>query len=272
LGALKTLNFRNIDVIQNDDNYGFAEGNNVGIRKALEDKETGYVLILNNDTVVDKDAIGEMVRKADGGMVAARMMNFFEKDKVDNLGICLTTSGLGYNRKSERYPLFCPSGGCALYRAQALREAALPGGDYFDKDFFIYAEDLDLGFRMRLLGYEAAYATEALIYHKEGTATGGGMSDFSIFHGNRNNLLFLVKSYPSQFWVRYFPGIFLTQAGSILVYLKRGRPGIMLKAKLAGLVGIPKMMKKWKYIKRRVPLSKVDRFMVKKLSLDPGET
>ena len=100
---------------------------------------------------------------------------------VFNIGIALLSSGLSYNRKTSVLPLFCPCSGLGLYRADALREIALPNMEIWDPDFFAYVDELDVGFRIRMLGYTADIAEDAIGYHKEGASSGGVTSDFSIF-------------------------------------------------------------------------------------------
>ena len=98
-----------IAVISNETNLGFAEGNNVAIREALEDAEVKYVFLLNNDTTVEPDFLTEAVKAAIGdrrsaingkiGMVATRMVDYYRRDEVDSLGVRLTRGGLAFNIK-----------------------------------------------------------------------------------------------------------------------------------------------------------------------------
>lgn len=81
-----------------------------------------------------------------------------------------------------------PSGNCALYTANLLRQVYSASGEYFDEQFFCYAEDTDLAWRAVLLGYQAAYAADARVYHKVSIASGGPGSDFVLYHGIRNSL------------------------------------------------------------------------------------
>jgi GT2 family glycosyltransferase len=84
--------------------------------------------------------------------------------------------------------LLGPSGNCALYTANLLRQVYSASGEYFDEQFFCYAEDTDLAWRAVLLGYQAAYAADARVYHKVSIASGGPGSDFVLYHGIRNSL------------------------------------------------------------------------------------
>jgi len=85
---------------------------------------------------------------------------------------------------------FSPCAAAALYRASALREAGP-----FDADYFCYSEDVDLGFRLRLLGYTCWYAPDSVAHHV-GSAITGGRSDFTMYHGVRNGIWTYVKDMP----------------------------------------------------------------------------
>ncbi len=241
-----------ITVLANDRNLGVSGGNNTGLRFVLKQQTIEYVVMMNNDLVVEPTAIAALVAEADIdqtiGMVASRMMNYFQRNRVDNLGIALLNSGLGYNRKDTSLPLFCPCSGFALYRVSSLREILLPNGEIWDEDFFAYVDELDVGFRLRLRGYQAAYAPEAVAYHKEGVTSGGPTSDFSLFHGHRNNLWFLIKNFPLSFLARFALSILGTQLGTLLLYAWRRRFRVVFQAKWAAIRGLPCMLKKRRWV------------------------
>jgi len=259
--------FPDVALIQNDRNLGFAEGNNVGIRHALANDRTDAVLILNNDTVVEPNFLSEMAkqlpppvsRRGSGGgdMIAPRMMQHDDRNKVDNLGIVIMKSGLAFNRLNEKQKLFCPSAGCALYTRKLLERIAhekqfpLPTGkgkgegqqDYFDPQYFAYCEDLDLGFRARRAGFEPAYARGAIIYHK-GSASTAKLSDFAVYHTYRNLVWTLYKNYPMALFTRNLFWIILGWKLIFLGYLFKGRPLVIIRAILGGLRGIKTMKQK----------------------------
>ena len=237
-----------IRVIQNTSNLGFAEGNNVGIRAALQDNQTDYVMILNNDTIVEPNFLDEMI-KIDADMIAPRMMQFDHKDKVDNLGIVLMSSGLPFNRTHEDQKLFCPSGGCALYSRRLLTVIASEAKqsdqrvDFFDPTFFTYAEDLDLGWRARNAGFETKYAKDAIIYHK-GSVIHGKLSDFAVYHTYRNLLWAQFKNMPLGMMLIKAPMFLLGRALIFLYYTFKGRFRLILKSYAHGEIGVLKMTNK----------------------------
>ncbi|MBI4092923.1 MAG: NAD-dependent epimerase/dehydratase family protein [Candidatus Kerfeldbacteria bacterium] len=274
-GRLKDKFSQTIEVVQNEKNLGVAGGNNAGIRQALKDLDVRYVVIMNNDLLVEPETIGHLVAPAEAnqmvGMVAGRMMNYFRRDRIDNLGIAMTTAGLGYNRKSEWYPIFCPCSGLGLYRAEGFRQIMMPDGQVWDDDFFAYSDEQDVGFRLRMAGFAATYAPGAVGYHKDGATSGGPSSDFSIYHGHRNNLWFLVKDFPAGLWWKYLPGIIATQLGTFLLYAKRRRMKVIVRAKWDALRGIPKMLAKRGAVQavRRVSITDIERPLIRRAYITP---
>lgn len=273
-----------INLIQNKENLGFSEGNNVGIRAALADERVDAVLILNNDTVVEPNFLSEMA-KIDAGMVAPRLLNYNNRDKIDNLGVQLMSSGLPFNRTDENHKLFCPSGGCALYTRELLeaiditiRHPELVSGSvlesykqmpkpstsagrqvrhddiatdayYFDPLFFAYCEDIDLGFRARLLGFTAAYATKAIVYHK-GSAATSKMSDFAVYHTYRNLLWTQFKNFPALLLLWQSPWLGAGWFFIIALYLFKGRPGVILRAFSDGVPGLRFILSRRQQVQR----------------------
>lgn len=225
-----------IKIIQNDKNLGFAEGNNVGIRHALADKNTDMVLLLNNDTIVKPNFLNEMVF-INADMIAPRMLDYNDHNKIDNLGIVLMSSGLPFNRTRETQKLFCPSGGCVLYSRKLLESVGL-----FDDTYFAYAEDLDLGWRARNQGFEAGYANNAIVYHK-GSAIHGKLSDFAIYHTYRNLIWTQFKNLPLTLLLLQLPWFFVGHLFIFFYYIFTRHTRTILKAYINGKIGTLLMLK-----------------------------
>lgn len=92
-------------VILNKKNLGYAGGNNIGIRYALDNLKASYILVINNDTVVEPLFLTSMIKTAESspdiGMVAATIKCFKNRDQIDSLGLKLTKTGLPYKRTRE---------------------------------------------------------------------------------------------------------------------------------------------------------------------------
>jgi hypothetical protein len=197
-------NFPKTKVIRLKENTGFAKGNNVGIRKVLEDREIEYIVCLNNDTKVDANWLTELVKSADKnkqvGMVASKA--FFPDGKTQSVGIYIQSKDLkssggisrGFDEKTNKFNqeelIFAPSGCSALYKRKALEEAGL-----FDEDFFAYSEDHDLGMRIQLMGWKCLYNPKSRLVHYHSKTSGGVGSPFKAFYTKRNGLMQAVKNY-----------------------------------------------------------------------------
>ena len=261
-GKILQDEFAEFDFIQNSKNLGFAEGNNIGIRRALSNKKTEVVFILNNDTALEPDCLDKLA-KINSDMLSPRMIQMNNKDKIDNLGITLMSSGLPFNRLNENQKLFCPSAGAALYSRRLLEavslsgrndQLAVPTKNYFDSDYFAYAEDLDLGFRARLAGFRAEYAADAIVYHKGSGAT-SKLSDFAIYHTYRNLVWTQFKNLPASLLLWQSPWLAFGWIAIFAFYILKLKPGLILKSFLEGIIYLPFQIKKRKQIQKNKKIS-----------------
>lgn len=242
-----------INLIQNKENLGFSEGNNVGIRAALADQSIDAVLLLNNDTVVDENILQVLV-STNGNMVATRMMQFDNHQTIDNLGIELMTwSGLPFNRRNDKETLFCPCGGAAFY-SRKLLEAIVINEYYFDSLFFAYAEDLDLGFRARLAGFNAIYASDAIVYHK-GSATTAKMSNFAVYHTYRNLIWTHFKNTPFILLIWQLPPFAIGWIFLFCFYTFKGQALTIWHAFFDGIMGLKLFWSRREYIQKKYKVS-----------------
>ncbi len=245
------------------DNAGFTGAHNRLLAELVPSGRYSQILLLNNDTVVEPDFLARMLARLDAerriGMVAARVMRYTDRAQVDNLGITFYRCGLASNRKSADNPLLGPSGNCALYSTEMLRQVYQVTGEYFDKHFFCYAEDTDLAWQAVLLGYRAAYAEDAWVYHKGSVASGGPNSDFVLYHGIRNSLFVLVKNVPTRLLMRNLFWMLVLHTAILLRYAVKGKLGIVYRLYRDFLRGLPTMRNKRRLIKlqRRIPLGEI---------------
>ncbi len=237
------------------DNTGFTGAHNRLLADIIRDGRYPYILLLNNDTVVESDFLARMLARMDPerriGMVAARVMRYADREQVDNLGITFYQCGLASNRKSAGNPLLGPSGNCALYATEMLHQVYRVTGEYFDEHFFCYAEDTDLAWRAVLLGYRAAYAEDARVYHKGSVASGGPNSDFVLYHGIRNSLFVLVKNVPARLLGRNLFWILALHAAILLRYAVKGKLRIVYRLYRDFLRGLPVMSHKRRLIQQQ---------------------
>jgi len=211
ISALRKV--KGIILIENKRNLGFAEGNNVGIKHAL--KQGGdYILILNNDTVLKKDLLVQLIKSADfhtgGGSFSpkiyfARGYEFHKsRYKKSQLGKVIWAAGgevdwdnvYGKNRGVDEVDegqyektkeVDFGSGACVMYRSEALRKCGL-----YNARYFTYYEDVELAIRMRRKKWKSYYVPKAVLWHKVSQSSGIG-SDLNDYFITRNRLIFGMK-------------------------------------------------------------------------------
>ncbi len=239
-----------LKLIENKENYGFAEWNNIAIRQALSEPDIQYVFLLNNDTVVSPEFIEKGLSAITGAkqMIAFKIMSLDHPEQTDSCGLELTRGGISYNKKDFNSPVFCPAGAMALY-SRSLLESVKMNNDYLDSRYFVYAEDLDLGFRARLKGFDCGCVNEPLVYHK-GSASTSTMSRTAIFYTYRNILWTLYKNFPNWLWVKYFIHIVVGQLAVIMINIWRKQGKLIIKSYWTAITGMKKMKNDRKKIQK----------------------
>lgn len=192
---------RKMILLKNDKNYGFAEGNNIAIRFALKIFEPQYILLLNNDVVVDKGFLAELVKVAERerkiGIVGPKIYYYDflgRSDVIDFAGEDIVLwKAKGFNaRAHDRAKVVDKiTGACMLVKREVMEKVGL-----LDPAFFMYWEETDFCFRAKRNGYKAVYVPSSKIWHK-GASSLSGIYDFScdkIYFMNRNRFLFVKRN------------------------------------------------------------------------------
>ena len=219
-----------IRIIENKENAGFAAGHNQGIRESKGE----YVFCLNQDIVLEKDFIEKIVERLEKderiGAIQGRLykiddINNPRKEIIDTTGLLMFKNRRVVNRAQgekeggqykESEEIFGADGAAPIYRRTALEDAKI-NNEYFDESFFCYKEDIDLSWRMRVLGWKAIYEPRAIGYHLRGageTATTKiaeiirqrkKISPFVKLHSFKNQRLMQIKNeLPSLFFGQFF--------------------------------------------------------------------
>ena len=190
-------------VIANSSNLGTAAGNNQGIRAAIE-AGCEYVLLLNNDVVLDQQMLSCLLRglSEHACSMAVPMMYFQEPRDViwaagggfrPNSGFRIYHGHYG-ERDSPQSSLaarieYAPTC-CVLIRREVFSKVGL-----MDERYFVYSDDVDFMYRARAAGEPMYFIPEAKLWHKVNGLTGGAESDFSYFFAARGRALFLYKHF-----------------------------------------------------------------------------
>ena len=198
------------------ENLGFAEGCNRGIEAA----RGSWIATLNNDAIADPRWIAEQraAVRAGGprlGMIQSKILFLQARHRTNSTGVLLFPNASAVDRDYDEKDRpaaagapepFCPSAGAALYRRAMLDEVRLPSG-FFDRTFFMYFEDVDLGWRCRLAGWEAIYLPEAVVLHAfHGSSKRKGRS-FVEMHCRRNRVRMALKNASPLMLARTLPNV-----------------------------------------------------------------
>ena len=198
-GSVKWLEEHQIPSIFLEENTGFSGAVNIGIRESV----TPYVILLNNDTEPQPDYVKEMVKAIERSpkifSVSSKMIQLYHKDLMDDAGDMYSVLGWAYQRgvgqKSSGYQkacrVFSACAGAAIYRRDVFDKI---GG--FDEDHFAYLEDIDVGYRAKIFGYENWYCPKAVVYHVGSGTSGSKYNSFKVKLAARNNLYLNYKNMP----------------------------------------------------------------------------
>jgi N-acetylglucosaminyl-diphospho-decaprenol L-rhamnosyltransferase len=241
-----------VRVIRSPRNLGFAGGNNLALREV----RSPHVVLLNNDAVPEPTFVAALLDAAEaaGPRVAALTARVLLADRfrpaapddpagsrvtgpdgqyvadprgpvtlVNSTGNTVRRDGYGVDRgwlaDADRHrPEPAVFGFCGA--AALLRTAALDDVGLFDEDFFLYYEDSDLSWRLRLAGYAVEYCADAVVRHRHAASTGEGSALFR-FHDGRNRLLMLTKDASARLALTAVARYALTTAS---VGLRRTQP------------------------------------------------
>jgi len=228
--------FQKVNLIENKKNYGFAEGNNIGIKLVIQ-SSPDYVLLLNNDTTVDKNFLYELVKVAEENHSVGSVQSLLLKPGgtiIDSMGQELTTwsardIGIGkkYNNLDEDIEIFGACVAAALYRTDVLVKAG-----FLDSDFFAIYEDVDLSWKIRLAGFKSFLAAKSIVYHKRNISKDVSeinldwiKNDLKRYHLTKNMLILAIRYHPSSFLLnpKYVIKFILTLLGCVYYSLRLGK-------------------------------------------------
>ena len=184
-------------LIQTGKNLGFAGGNNVGIRYALNCKTFDCLWLLNNDTSVDKNALFALIECANNlkniGLLGSTVVDFLDRDTLQCAGGCRyfpiwtifkpILAGhsikkiMAQDNKNATIDLDYIYGASLFFRSAVLEEVGL-----LNEEYFLFYEELDYAQRLKKQGYRIAWCQKSIVYHKGSASVG------SVHEGNRHKL------------------------------------------------------------------------------------
>jgi GT2 family glycosyltransferase len=244
-----------VRLIINRRNLGFAASCNTGAAAA----RGRFVVLLNNDTEPQADWLEALARAIavhpEAAIVTSKLLLYDRRDTLHTTGDTLGRDGIPHNRgvwevDRGQYDaaknVFSGCGGATAYRKDLWQ--ALGG---FDEDFWMYLEDVDFGFRARLLGCETVFAPQARVYHRLSQSGGDTLASYYV---GRNTIWLIAKNMPRTLLLRNAPQIAASQVQIALEALRSWR-GDAAQARLrgmwAGIMGLPQQLAKRRAIQPR---------------------
>lgn len=231
-----TIGSEEIHFMASGKNGGFAYGNNRGIEYALN-KGADYVLLINTDTLVEKDFLNILVSEAenhkDAGIVTGKILYESKRDSVWFGGGEINWNrfyGAHSHYEDSRYITF--STGCLmLIRKEVIEKVGL-----LPEQYFMYYEDVDFCAMLQEAGFKIYYTPKSIIYHKVSASTGGEESPFSIYLNTKNRLRFMNKYKNQKGYLKGKAFFYVTRVPILMKYVVKGR-GDKAKNLIKGLKG-----------------------------------
>ena len=244
-----------VELIRLSDNVGYGGAINRAVDKI---RGIDFIATLNPDAFPDANWLESLMTAAAlyprcGS--ASLTVKAKDRNKIDGAGDILHISGVPWRRFHNKLisesnlvnePVFSACAGAALFRLTSFRRV---GG--FDESFFMYVEDVDLGFRLQLAGAPCRFVPEAVAEHI-GSASTGINSPFSVYHGHRNLTAVYLKNMPTSLLVLTLPLHLIACLLTILILGCRGRLAAICKRNSMPS-RIPTRLKQHSLISQTVP-------------------
>ena len=219
-------------------NTGFCHAVNLGIRMS----DAPVVILLNNDTVCRPDFVRELLsgieRHPKAFSCCSSMRRLDKPDLLDDAGDYYCVLGwafaAGKDREASLYAkerkVFSSCGGASAYRRDYLEKIGL-----FDEKHFAYLEDIDIGYRARILGYENWYIPSAQVLHAGSASSGSRYNRFKVLHTSRNSIYLIYKNMPLPQILLNFPFLLAGWLIKAVFFARRGYLREYMRGSAAGL-------------------------------------
>lgn len=217
--------FPEVKLVKLSQNFGFCRAVNEGIAIT----KTKYLILLNNDTRADENFVKELYEAIDAHddtfSVAAKMLQMNCEDKIDSAGDLYCALGwafsLGKDRNKDKYNkesvIFSACGGASIYRKSMFDQIG-----YFDELHFTYLEDVDVGYRARIMGFVNRYTPKAIVYHAGSGTTGSRYNPFKVRMASRNSWYVIYKNMPLLQIIINFPFFLIGFGTKALFFILKG--------------------------------------------------
>ncbi len=225
--------FREIRLIENSENFGYCEGNNIGIRKAKGE----FIVILNPDTIVESNWLDEFLKaysKFGDGLYQPKILSLYEKNILQSTGNMIHLFGFGFardkgivdkNQFEKIEKIGYASGTCLFTSSKVLRKIGL-----LDPFLFLYHDDLDLGWRAAQIGINSYFVPNTKVFHAESYILKWSSKKFYWLERNRKYCLLTHFSKDTYKKMRFT--LLLVDFLVWIFYISKGFVGAKIKAEL----------------------------------------
>jgi len=233
--------FPTIQLIENSENLGYCEGNNVGLSVA----KGQFVAVLNPDTIVDKDWLNELLKAYDingEGIYQPKFLATTDHSMLLSTGNMIQIFGFGFSRSKGEIDkkqfeklekINYASGTCLFTSKEVLKKIGL-----FDPFLFAFHDDLELCWRGSLKKINSFYVPKSIVYHPiEGTSFKWSPLKFKLLERNRKYCLLTL--YDRKTLLKMLPSLFLVDLAVFFFYLSKG----LIKMKILADIEILKNFK-----------------------------
>ncbi len=225
--------FEKIQLIENKENLGYCEGNNVGIRNANGE----FIIILNPDTIVEPNWLNHLMsayNEFGEGLYQPKFFSLNEKHVLQSTGNMLHIFGFGFakdkgkidDEKMESIEKINYASGTCLFTSKIVLDKI----GLLDPFLFLYHDDLDLGWRAAHIGINSFYVPKSIIYHAESYSIKWSSKKF--YWLERNRKYCLLTHYSKETYAKMRLSLFLVDLCVWLFYLSKGFLGAKIKAEL----------------------------------------
>ena len=225
--------YQEIKLIQNKENFGYCGGNNIGIKHATGE----FVIILNPDTIVQPNCIGELVfayEKIGEGLFQPKILSLNEENILQSTGNMIHVFGFGFardkgnkdNRTDEKIEKIGYASGTCLFTSRKIFEKI----GLLDEFLFLYHDDLDLGWRAAQIGIDSYYVPKSKIFHVESYSLKWSAKKFYWLERNRKYCILTHYSKKTYSEMRF--SLMLVDLFVWAFYFSKGFLGAKIKAEM----------------------------------------
>ena len=209
--------YENIKHFHSDTHLGPCVGKNVGFQQS--DPNSKYICFMDDDVMVTPNWLSNMVLEMERdekiGAISPILFDYKDKSKIDSLGHLMTYTGYQYKipcnkenlaklKAKKISDIFYAETAVVLVRRDLLNRLS-KSMEPLDGDYFIHWYDIDLSWRLWLMGYRVVITAESICYHDRGVSSGAWkLKSENIFMGTRNRLITLLKYYEKSYIFKFF--------------------------------------------------------------------